>query len=171
MGDLADALAGKCDPNDAIELWEMEDRVGILLTLEDRPGILNDALGVLQKHNINMTSISSRPPKTTNDERIVNFNIDFHGSFEDDNVKAAMSQLEAMSKGITKVGSKAVPWFPIDINDFDHIGKRILSEGDGIEDADHPGFRDPVYRERRKEVTQMAMDYRMREAIPRLDYT
>ena len=41
MGDLADALAGKCDPNDKIELWEMEDRVGILLTLEDRPGILN----------------------------------------------------------------------------------------------------------------------------------
>ena len=132
MGDLADALAGKCDPNDAIELWEMEDRVGILLTLEDRPGILNDALGVLHKHNINMTSISSRPPKTANDERIVNFNIDFHGSFEDDNVKAAMTKLEAMSKGITKVGSKAVPWFPIDINDFDHIGKRVLSEGDGI---------------------------------------
>jgi len=43
-----------------------------------------------------------------------------------------MEQLEAISKGITKVGSKAVPWFPIDINDFDHIGKRILSEGDGI---------------------------------------
>ena len=76
-----------------------------------------------------------------------------------------------MSKGITRVGSKAVPWFPIDINDFDHIGKRILSEGDGIQDADHPGFRDPVYRERRKEVTQMAMDYRMVEPIPTLEYT
>ena len=57
MGDLADTLAGKCDPNDAIELWDMEDRAGILLTLEDRPGILNDALSVLQKNNINMTSI------------------------------------------------------------------------------------------------------------------
>lgn len=44
MGELADVLAGKCDPNDAIQLWEMEDRVGILLTLEDKPGILNDAL-------------------------------------------------------------------------------------------------------------------------------
>ena len=47
MGELADILAGKCDPNDAIELWEMGDRVGILLTLEDRPGILNEALSVL----------------------------------------------------------------------------------------------------------------------------
>ena len=44
----------------------------------------------------------------------------------------AMDQLEKISKGITKVGSKAVPWFPVDINDFDHIGKRVLSEGDGI---------------------------------------
>jgi len=132
MGDLADALAGKCDPNDAIELWEMEDRVGILLTLEDRPGILNEALGLLYKHKINMTSIQSRPPKTSSGEAVVNFNIDFHGSFEDEHVKHAMEELEKISKGITKVGSKAVPWFPLDINDFDHIGKRILSEGDGI---------------------------------------
>ena len=118
-----------------------------------------------------MTSIASRPPKLANDERLINFNIDFHGTFEDKNVMTAMEQLEHIAKGITKVGSKAVPWFPIDINDFDHIGKRVLSEGDGIQDADHPGFRDPVYRERRKEVTQLAMDYRMRDAIPRLDYT
>ena len=149
----------------------MDDRCGILLTLEDRPGILNEALAVLHKNQINMTSISSRPPKTSSDEAVVNFNIDFHGSFDDANVSAAMDQLEAMSKGITKVGSKAVPWFPLDINDFDHIGKRILSEGDGIQDADHPGFRDPVYIARRTEVTQMALDYRMVEPIKTLDYT
>lgn len=132
MGELADVLAGKCDPNDAIQLWEMEDRVGILLTLEDSPGILNQALTILQNNKINMTSIQSRPPKTVSNESIINFNIDFHGSFDDQNVLAAMDQLEKISKGITKVGSKAVPWFPVDINDFDHIGKRVLSEGDGI---------------------------------------
>lgn len=57
MGELADVLAGKCDPNDAIQLWDMEDRSGILLTLQDRPGILNDALEVFKKNEINMTSI------------------------------------------------------------------------------------------------------------------
>lgn len=57
MGELADILAGKCDPNDAIQLWDMEDRSGILLTLQDRPGILNDALEVFKKNEINMTSI------------------------------------------------------------------------------------------------------------------
>ena len=83
MGELADVLAGKCDPNDAIQLWEMEDRVGILLTLDDSPGILNQALTILQNNKINMTSIQSRPPKTVSNESIINFNIDFHGSFED----------------------------------------------------------------------------------------
>jgi len=65
MGELADIMAGKCDPNDAIELWNMEDRSGILLTLDDKPGMLNVALEILRKNDINMTSISSRPPKTT----------------------------------------------------------------------------------------------------------
>ena len=90
MGELADTLAGKCDPNDAIELWEMKNRSGILLTLEDRPGILNDALNILNAHSINMTSIASRPPKTSADENVVNFNIDFHGNFEDENVAKAI---------------------------------------------------------------------------------
>jgi hypothetical protein len=62
----------------------------------------------------------------------LNFNIDFYGTQEDENVIKAMEQLEKISRGLTKVGSKAVPWFPIDINDFDNIGKRVLSEGDGI---------------------------------------
>ena len=64
MGELADILAGKCDPNDAIKLWEMEDRAGILLTVDDQPGILAKALSILTEHSINMTSIVSRPPKT-----------------------------------------------------------------------------------------------------------
>ena len=120
-----------------------------------------------------MTSINSRPPKTieSSGEKLINFNIDFHGSFEDNNVEAALTQLEMLSHGLTRVGSKSVPWFPIDINDFDHIGKRTLGEGDGIQEADHPGFRDPVYKKRRSEITNMAMEYRMRDPIPRVTYT
>ena len=56
-------------------------------------------------------------------------------------------------------------------HDFDHIGKRTLTEGDGIQDADHPGFRDPLYIARRSEVTQMALDYKMVEPIKRMEYT
>jgi len=54
---------------------------------------------------------------------------------------------------IFEVGSAKVPWFPTKITDFNYIGKRILSENDGIQAADHPGFRDEVYKARRKMIT------------------
>ena len=58
MGELADRMAAKAQsPDDAIDLWETENRVGILLTLEDEPGALSKALQILSDHNINMTSI------------------------------------------------------------------------------------------------------------------
>ena len=78
MGELADRMAAKAQsPDDEIDLWEMENRVGILLSMEDTPGCLNKALNILADHNINLTSIQSRPPKTLGDRKLMNFNIDF----------------------------------------------------------------------------------------------
>ena len=46
------------DPvGEKINLWESDDRIAILLTLDDKPGSLNQALNVFKEHNINMTSI------------------------------------------------------------------------------------------------------------------
>lgn len=64
-----------------------------------------------------------------------------------------------------------MPWFPTSILDFDYIGKRILTEGDGIQESDHPGFHDKEYRERRDFVTKIAFDYKVGKPIPTLDYT
>ena len=64
-----------------------------------------------------------------------------------------------------------MPWFPTRIEDFDFIGKRILGEGDGIQEADHPSFRDPVYKARRNEIAEKAFDYRINEGeIPKIEY-
>lgn len=40
----------------------------------------------MAKFNINLTSIHSKPPKQFSGRRIMNVNIDFTGSFQDDNV-------------------------------------------------------------------------------------
>jgi len=46
-----------------------------------------------------------------------------------------------------------------------------LGEGDGIQECDHPSFRDPVYRKRREEIQQLAMDYRLHHPhIPFVNY-
>lgn len=54
MGESEDPMAGK---QDKIRLWESDDRVAILLSMEDRMGVLNDAMQIFKDHNINMTSI------------------------------------------------------------------------------------------------------------------
>jgi phenylalanine-4-hydroxylase len=38
-------------------------------------------------------------------------------------------------------------------------------------DPDHPGFRDPVYRARRNQIARIALQYRLGDPIPRIEYT
>src|SRR5690349_10984249 len=38
-------------------------------------------------------------------------------------------------------------------------------------DRDHPGFRDPSYRQRRNQIAQIAIAYRTGEALPHVEYT
>jgi hypothetical protein len=49
-----------------------------------------------------------------------------------------------------------VPWFPRKISDIDMISQNVLGAGAELE-SDHPGFQDPVYRERRKLIAEQAV--------------
>jgi phenylalanine-4-hydroxylase len=152
--------------------WEIENRTSIAITLRDQPGILQSALNVFTKNGINLTRIQSRPPKIINDEMVVDFYADFDGKLTDLPVERAIKELNQMSKKVTIVGTPEVPWFPTIIDDFDHIGRRTLSSGDGIQETDHPGFSDPEYRKRRDVITKAALAYSIRDRdLPRIDYT
>lgn len=168
MGSLNPPLESSADQ---IDLWNTKNRSGILLTLNDEQGKLVEALQILHKFNINLTQIKSRPPKQIGDKRVMNFHLDFEGSFNEKRVREALYDLAKISEDLTELGTSTAPWFPLNLSDFDHIGKRILSEGDGIQDSDHPGFRDEAYRKRRDEISAIALNYSINDPIPAVKYT
>ncbi len=47
-----------------------------------------------------------------------------------------------------------------------------MSSGDGIQESDHPGFKDAEYRKRREIVTKAALSYKLndKKGIPEINY-
>jgi hypothetical protein len=70
--------------------------------------------------------------KYISDHRNFEFYADFDGHLTDANVINAIEEIKLLAEKVTIVGTPEVPWFPTQIEDFDHVGRIILSEGDGI---------------------------------------
>jgi hypothetical protein len=152
--------------------WEVEDKTSISFALKDEPGILQKALNIFTNEGINLSRIQSRPPKMIDQGHQIEFYADFEGKLTDAKVAGAIESLRQMASKVTIVGTPQVPWFPTSIHDFDHIGKRILSSGDGIQETDHPGFNDKEYRGRRDIITKAALAYKVDDAsIPTINYS
>eukprot|EP00347_Sterkiella_histriomuscorum_P012767 403367300 len=169
---LIKSAAPSSDPEDTRTYWEIKDMTSIEIQIQDAECVLLGLLEVFKKHKINMTRIISKPSKQINEKMIVNFQADFKGDTNDLNVQNMLKDLQKITEKVTVLTTPEVPWFPIQLYDFDHIGKKILGAGDGIQESDHPGFNDEVYRKRRAEITQISLKYSLRDKeIPTVNYT
>lgn len=63
MGDIRHKDPFPGEREGELKMWEMDDRVGIQIRLNDEPGTLMSCLQTLKENGINLTAIQSKPPK------------------------------------------------------------------------------------------------------------
>ena len=80
-----------------------EDKTTLLLSGHEGPGLLYGLLQPFQAHGVNMTRIESRPSRRGKWAYV--FFVDVEGHAEDDNVAAALADLEKVSKLSRVLGS------------------------------------------------------------------
>lgn len=143
----------------------------VVFALKDKVGQLAEILRLFQDHNINLKHIESRSSKKLPEhhEFVVIFDSKHDTSKLLDKLRAETSYLELTARDQSYQNS-TMPWFPRRIRDLDTFADNILSCGAELS-ADHPGFKDSVYRARREQFAKIAKDYRHGEPIPRVEYT
>ncbi|KAM4593577.1 tryptophan 5-hydroxylase 1-like [Odontesthes bonariensis] len=150
--------------------------VTIIFTLKKELGSLVKALQLFQEKNVNLFHIESRKSK----RRDSDFDILVHCHTEHEQLKALAQLLRKHNDilEITPFDNSTVfdddvdsgPWFPKKISDLDLCANKVLMYGSDL-DADHPGFKDNVYRKRRHYFADLASNFKHGNPIPRIDYT
>ncbi|NP_001292338.1 tryptophan 5-hydroxylase 2 [Oryzias latipes] len=158
------------------EAAEDSGKTAVVFSLKNEVGFLVKALQLFQEKRVNLNHIESRVSKRVPNE--VEIFADCSCSqkeFEE------LLQLLRDSVSVVSTNTPAhvwaddaddedVPWFPMKISELDQCSHRVLMYGSEL-DADHPGFKDEVYRRRRKYFVEVAMNYKFGQPIPRIEYT
>lgn len=141
----------------------------VIFSLKEGKGALVRALRAFEELGINMTHIESRPSKSCPGSEY-EFYADCEG-VEDGDLLVEKLQVYASNISVLARSPKKdeVDWFPRRIKDLDRFANQILSYGAEL-DADHPGFTDQVYRQRRKFFADIAFNYKHGQPIPRVVY-
>eukprot|EP00529_Nitzschia_sp_RCC80_P001069 CAMPEP_0113447790 /NCGR_PEP_ID=MMETSP0014_2-20120614/4421_1 /TAXON_ID=2857 /ORGANISM="Nitzschia sp." /LENGTH=544 /DNA_ID=CAMNT_0000338959 /DNA_START=141 /DNA_END=1776 /DNA_ORIENTATION=- /assembly_acc=CAM_ASM_000159 len=139
----------------------------------ERPRVSLLISEILLEIRSSISRIESRPVHSSKNqwgqnEPVFDFALDFYGSLDDPIVQKLMSDLDPITEKLLVLDEKDVQWFPL--SELDLIAHRTLDAGVDLE-SDHPGFNDEVYRARRAELAENAINHKWDRPIPRIEYT
>ncbi|XP_053638906.1 tyrosine 3-monooxygenase [Cherax quadricarinatus] len=150
---------------------DVPEQVALVLALVDGIGSLSRIIKTIENFKGTVMHVETRPAPRKGVAFDVLFKIDILR-------EPLLNLLKSLRQGSTiasvnllseRYSSIKEPWFPKHISELD-LCNHLMTKFEPDLDMDHPGFADKEYRARRKEIADIAFNYKYGEMIPRVEY-
>ncbi|KAH3746584.1 tyrosine 3-monooxygenase-like [Dreissena polymorpha] len=143
----------------------------VMIALKDGMGSLSRVVRAFETSKVSIDHIESRQSRRVGSKHEVL--VECNGA--KDTVTAVMNTIR-QNNVVSDVWcqserliSRHEVWFPRHISELDNC-THVITKFEPELDCDHPGFTDKDYRHRRKQIADVAFEYRYGQTIPRVQY-
>ncbi|XP_020369253.2 tyrosine 3-monooxygenase [Rhincodon typus] len=167
----AAAAAESADPGEQLVFEEEGGRamVNLFFTVRGtKSSSLSRTLKVFETFESKIHHIETRPSRKPKDKEILEFFIRCETNVSD--ISTLVSSLKRVADDVKTTKEEKFHWFPKKLSDLDRC-HQLVTKYEPELDLDHPGYADAQYRERRRQIAEIAINYKHGEPIPRVEYT